>query len=76
MKMNKQPAITYLVEIDPKNGRWNVTRNSMPIGAYSRDKGTAVGKASQAASFEQAGTSLAVAVWSVQDGKRQKEWPG
>jgi hypothetical protein len=71
----KASAIIYLVEQDEAGGRWNVTRNGVPTGAFARDKGTAIGQAYQAASLEQAGTAVQVTVWSVLDGKRTKEWP-
>jgi hypothetical protein len=71
----KAAGIVYLVELDKVAGRWNVMRDGVAIGAFARDKSTAVGQAYHAASREHSETTLPVAVWSVQDGKRKKEWP-
>jgi hypothetical protein len=71
----KTSSIVYLVELDPLTNRWNVTRDRVATGAFARDRSTAVGQAYRAASLEQAGTTLDVAVWSVQGGTRKKEWP-
>jgi hypothetical protein len=67
-------AVTYLVEQDPKDGRWNVSRGGAPTGAFARDKSTAIGQAYQAASREAATSDIKVMVYSVQAGKRTKEW--
>lgn len=71
----KAAAITYLVELDGLTNRWNVIRNGVATGAFAREKSTAIGQAYHAASLEQAGTELDVTVWSMQGGKRKKEWP-
>jgi hypothetical protein len=66
--------LSYLVAQDPEGGRWNVSRGGVPTGAFARDKSTAIGQAYQAASKEAHGTTLKVTVWSIQNGKRLKEW--
>jgi hypothetical protein len=68
-------SITYLVTLDGDARRWTVTRQGVATGGFARDKSTAIGLAYREASLEQAGTDLDVTVWSVQNGKRQKEWP-
>ncbi len=68
-------AMIYLVEQDPRDGRWNITRGGKPTGGFARDKSTAIGLAYADASREAHETNLKVEVWSVQGGKRTKEWP-
>lgn len=68
-------SITYLVTLSADAQRWNVTREDVATGGFARDKSTAIGLAYREASLEQAGTDIDVTVWSVQNGKRKKEWP-
>ena len=63
--------VEYLLTLDPDGRRWTVSREQQPTGAFARDKSTAVGLASR----EMAETGHKISVWSVQDGKRTKEWP-
>jgi len=75
--MAKKPptlSVTYEVQQDA-NGRWNVLRDGAPTGAFARDKSTAIGQAYAAATRETAESNLKVTVYSVQNGKRTKEWP-
>jgi hypothetical protein len=67
-------AVSYWVERDEKDGRWNVSRGGVPTGAFAQDKSTAIGQAYQAASREANDSNLKVTVWSAQNGKRLKEW--
>ena len=72
----KRPTgIEYLVTLDPDGKRWNVTRDGEPTGGFARDKSTAIGLAYREASAELASTGGQLSVWSVQHGKRTKEWP-
>lgn len=68
--------VEYLVTLDPDGRRWTVTRVDKPTGAFARDKSTAIGLAYREASQEMADTGKKISVWSVQNGKRTKEWPG
>jgi hypothetical protein len=68
-------VVEYLVTLDPDGRRWTVTREEQPTGAFARDKSTAVGLAYREASREMAETGHKISVWSVQGGKRTKEWP-
>lgn len=67
--------MTYLVTLDANASRWNVCRQGVKTGGFARDKSTAIGLAYREASLEQATTGNDVTVWSVQNGKRKKEWP-
>lgn len=68
--------VEYLVTLDADGRRWTVSRGDQPTGGFARDKSTAVGLAYREASREMAETGHKISVWSVQDGKRTKEWPG
>lgn len=68
-------GVTYLVEHDPETGRWNVSRGGKQTGAFARSKSTAIGNATGTASLEAHQTNMRVAVYSVENGKRTKEWP-
>ncbi len=68
--------VEYLVTLDADGRRWTVTRGDQPTGAFALEKSTAVGLAYREASQEMAETGHRISVWSVQDGKRTKEWPG
>ena len=67
-------TVIYQIEQDPTDRRWNVARGGVPTGAFARDKATAIGQAYAAASKEAHDTNMNVQVWSVQGGKRVKEW--
>jgi len=72
----KKAAVEYVVELDPADKRWNVTRNGERTGAFARDKATAIGCAYRDASREQAQTLGDVRVFSTgAKGKRKQEWP-
>ena len=71
----RETGVKYLVTLDPDGRRWTVTREDQPTGAFARDKSTAIGLAYREASREMAETGFNISVWSVQDGKRTKEWP-
>jgi hypothetical protein len=66
-------GVTYLV-LKLDDGCWVVTRGGVTTGAFAWDKSMAIGQAYAAASQEAASTDLKVAVYSVQNGKRTKEW--
>lgn len=68
-------GVTYLVVHDPAAGSWNIMRGGKPTGAFARSKSTAIGNATGAASLEAHQTNMRVAVYSIEDGKRTKEWP-
>ena len=83
MDRRKNPArkrsddeVEYLVTLDPDGRRWTVTRGDQPTGGFAQDKSTAIGLAYREASREMAETGHTISVWSVQAGKRTKEWPG
>lgn len=68
--------VEYLVTLDDDQRRWTVTREGQATGAFAREKSTAVGLAYKEASLEMAETGHRISVWSVEGGKRTKEWPG
>jgi hypothetical protein len=68
-------VVEYLVTLDPNGRRWTVSREQQPTGAFAQDKSTAVGLPYREARREMAETGSKVSFWSVQDGKRTKEWP-
>ena len=71
----KSSGIEYLVTLDADGKRWTVTREDAPTGGFARDKSTAIGLAYREASAELVNTGGHISVWSVQNGKRTKEWP-
>jgi hypothetical protein len=68
-------GVIFLVTLDGDGKRWTITRDDKPTGGFAQDKNTAIGLAYREASAELASTGDQVSVWSVQDGKRTKEWP-
>jgi hypothetical protein len=73
--LKRTEVVEYLVTPDQDGQRWTVSREHQPTGAFARDKSTAVGLAYREASREMAETGHKISVWSVQGGKRTKEWP-
>jgi len=72
----KRPiGVIYLVSQDDDGKRWTITRDDKPTGGFARDKATAIGMAYREASVELASSAIPISVWSVQNGKRTKEWP-
>lgn len=73
--MKKAKKVVYEVTLDADARRWTVSRDGIATGGFATDKSTAIGLAYREASLEQATTGTNVTVWSVQNGKRKKEWP-
>jgi hypothetical protein len=66
-------GVIYLVEEDA-DSRWKVSRGGVPTGAFASKKDTAIGQAYAVATLEAKRSDLKVTVYSVEDGKRTKEW--